>query len=58
MSYGIAREQGLLGAQEIARSLNGVAKAINRLAAAVERDRKADRQPIGLVIRTEQTNDD
>lgn len=58
MSYGVAREQGLLGAQEIARSLNGVAKAINRLAAAVEQDRKADRQPIGLVIRTEQTNDD
>lgn len=58
MSYGIAREHGLLAGREIASGLASVAKAINRLAAAVEKDRQADRQPLGMVIRTEQTDGD
>lgn len=54
MNYGMAREHGLLAGKEITSGLLSVAKAINRLAAAVEKDRQADRQPVGLVIRAEQ----
>ena len=52
-NYGLARETGLTGLKQVADSIDLMARAINRLAAAVEASNKKDAVPIGLVIRTD-----